>query len=117
MSVFRGFYTCMKQFKLSHSIAQSQLKKQYANLLFVVVAWCMSERASSTREQDSSFINVTKKKNKKSKKSKKNRQDNPKTTNELPHSMDKREKSVYLSEIEFSGLKPAKTSKTRFKKF
>jgi len=32
------------------------------------------------------------------------------------HSMDKREKSVYLSEIEFSGLKPAKTSKTRFKK-
>ena len=32
------------------------------------------------------------------------------------HSMDKREKSVYLSEIEFSGLKLAKTSKTRLKK-
>ena len=32
------------------------------------------------------------------------------------HSMEKRKKSVYLSEIEFSGLKPAKTSKTRFKK-
>ena len=30
--------------------------------------------------------------------------------------MEKREKSVYLSEIEFSGLKPAKTSKTRLKK-
>ena len=33
-----------------------------------------------------------------------------------PHSMEKRKKSVYLSEIEFSGLKPAKTSKTRLKK-
>ena len=32
------------------------------------------------------------------------------------HSMDKREKSVYLSEIEFYGLKPAETSKTRLKK-
>ena len=32
------------------------------------------------------------------------------------HSMDKRKKSVYLSEVEFSGLKPAKTSKTRHKK-
>ena len=31
-------------------------------------------------------------------------------TGEMGHSMDKREKSVYLSEIEFSGLKPAKTS-------
>jgi len=36
--------------------------------------------------------------------------------NDTMHSMDKREKSVYLSEIEFSGLKAAKTSKTRFKK-
>ena len=30
--------------------------------------------------------------------------------------MEKRKKSVYLSEIEFSWLKPAKTSKTRLKK-
>ena len=38
--------------------------------------------------------------------------------NSLPtlHSMEKRKKSVYLSEIEFSGLKPANTSKTRLKK-
>ena len=35
---------------------------------------------------------------------------------ETSHSMEKRKKSVYLSEIEFSGLKPAKTSKTRLKK-
>ena len=32
------------------------------------------------------------------------------------HSMDKREKSVYFTKIEFSGLKPAKNSKTRLKK-
>ena len=49
------------------------------------------------------------------KKSKKSSYDE-KTREGGGHSMDKREKSVYLSEIEFSGLKPAKTSKTRFKK-
>ena len=39
-----------------------------------------------------------------------------KAVEKATHSMDKREKSVYLSEIELSGLKPAKSSKTRFKK-